>query len=83
MKKIEKIVRRNAEKGNVKTVTLSGTSDEIVQQTMEKMRELALRDANSPMIREIANSIKSCCDYKMAKSAFDIVVSMIQYFCTF
>lgn len=79
MKKIENIVKRNAEKGNVKTVTLSGTSDEIVHQTMMKMRELAIRDANSPMIAEIAKSIKSCCDYKMAKSAFDIVVSMIKY----
>ena len=79
MKQIEKIVNRNAEKGTLKKVTLSGTSDEIVEQTMAKMRELAIRDAKSPMIREIANKIKSCCSYKMAKSAFDIVVGMIQY----
>lgn len=79
MKQIQQIVNRNKEKGTLKTVTLSGTSDEIVEQTMKKMQELAIRDSKSQMIQEIANKIKSCCSYKMAKSAYDIVVSMIKY----
>ena len=79
MKQIQQIVNRNKEKGTLKTVTLSGTSDEIVEQTMKKMQVLAIRDSKSQMIQEIANKIKSCCSYKMAKSAYDIVVSMIKY----
>lgn len=79
MKQIEAIIRRNKEKGNYKTVTLSGTSDEIVQQTMEKMRELAIRDSKSPMIQQIADKIRCCCSYKMAKKAFEIVVEKVKY----
>lgn len=79
MKKIKNIIKNNAELGELKREVMNGSADEIVEQTLAKMKELAIRDSSHPMITKIAEDIKCCCEYKMAKKAFNIIVSLIQY----
>jgi len=74
--KFKQIIADNIEPGTLKKQKVSGTPDQIIERTLFKMQELALRDKDSKMIQQIVKQFKSCCK---VKEAFNFVSSTIEY----
>jgi len=79
MNNIKRIIRKNSQLGELKRESVSGTPDEIVKRTMQKMKELAIRDSTNPMIVNIAKEIKETCNSCAIESAYNIIVKLITY----
>lgn len=79
MNKIKNIIKNNVELGELKREVMKGSADEIVDQTLAKMKELAIRDSSHPMITQIAKDINCCSVHIVAKKTFDMIVSLIRY----
>jgi hypothetical protein len=79
MTKIDKIIKKNSQLGELKQQKVNGSPDEITAITLEKMKELAIRDSNYLMIKQIAKEIKSCCSCCEMEKAYNIIVQRIKY----
>lgn len=75
-KKVNQIIADNSETGTLKKETVSGTPDQIIERTLFKMQELALRDSTAPMIVKLTKQLKSCCKIK---EAYSLVTDIVQY----
>jgi len=75
-KKVDQIIADNAETGTLKKEVVKGSPDQIIERTLFKMQELALRDSTAPMIEKLAKQFKGCCKIK---EGYDLVTKLVQY----
>lgn len=74
--KIDQIIADYSETGTLKKETVSGSPDQIIERTLFKMQELALRDSTAQMITKLTKQFKSCCKIK---EAYNLVTEIVQY----